>query len=126
MTKPTCFFLLILSFLVTGCSTTITNLTPRQQIRNETGLYPFEVAWDSNERAIRKETIQPYVIIGQNSFPMQPTPMVPNRWETLIPIPHGENFVNYRYKFDYDYSSIPQRRKGSRLSPPYRLDLLYP
>lgn len=116
--------LLGLSLLLCGCSTTITNLTPSQQPRNATGLYPFEVLFNSDQKTIRKETIKPYVVIGLEATPMQPAPVLRNRWETLVQIPPDKKFVNYRFKFDYEYSAIPQRRAGSVLSAPYQLEIL--
>lgn len=111
--------------LLTGCSTTITNLTPNQMPRNPQGLYPFEVALDTTQASIKEETIQPYVMIGFEKYPMEATPMLKNRWEALVPIPASTNIVYYRYKFDYLYDKIPQPEKSSRLSPQtYQLRIL--
>jgi hypothetical protein len=57
-------------------------------------------------------------------YPMQPTPMVKNRWETMIPVPADQNMLNYRYKFDFEYYSIPNRRQNSKLSEPFQLKVL--
>jgi hypothetical protein len=116
--------LLLLPLLFTGCATTITNLTPGTQKRSPTGLYPFEVAIDSRQQSLRRETLTPYVLIGAQSYPMQPTMLLENRWETLVPIPGDKEFVNYQFKFDYEYNSIPHRRAGSKLSAPYQLRIL--
>ena len=116
--------ILMMSLVLSGCSTTITNLTPSQQTRNTTGLYPFEVLFNSNQKTLRRETIQPYVIVGLESYPMQPGPVLKNRWETVVPVPADKKFVNYQFKFDYQYVAVPQRRPGSILSAPYRLYLV--
>jgi hypothetical protein len=110
--------------LAAGCTTTITNLTPSQQVRTPTGLYPFAVAWDTTQQSIRQETIQVCVQVGLEAYPMERTPLVKNRWEILVPIPADRNLINYRYKFDYEYLSIPQRKANSRLSSPYQLKIL--
>jgi hypothetical protein len=116
--------LLVSSLLVSGCATTITNLTPSTQKRNADSLYPFEVAVDTPDHRIRESSLKPYVLIGPEAYPLQPTHMLKNRWETLIPIPPGKEYVNYRYKFDYQYNSIPNPRPGSRLSRPYQLHIV--
>ena len=116
--------LLLLPCLLAGCTTTISNLTPTRQARNTTGLYPFEVAWQSSQQSLRKESIKPYVMIGMESYPMQPTPIIKNRWETLVPIPAGKDIVNYRFKFDYEYNAIPVPRQNSKMSPSYQLQIL--
>lgn len=122
MTRTLSMLVVTLALLAAGCtSTQITNLTPSRQARNPDNLYVFEVDWHSNQQSIRKESIQPYVVIGEKAFPMQRTPMIKNRWETLVPLPAGESLVNYHYKFDYDYNSIPVRRSDSKRSQPFQL-----
>jgi len=109
---------------LTGCTTTtLTNLTPRQHSRNANGLYPVEVMWESHQARIVKDTIKGYVIIGQDAYPMQRSPMLTNRWETVLPVPADKDFVNYRFKFDYDYVKIPKRQASSKLSDPYQMQI---
>lgn len=116
--------ILTAGLLLAGCkSTTITNLTPTQLVRNSSGLYPFEMAWDTRQQSLRPESLKPYVIVGMETYPMRPTAVVSNRWETLIPISPDQKLIYYRYKVDYDYNSIPQARSNSKLSPPYRLEV---
>jgi hypothetical protein len=115
---------LVGSVLLTGCTTTITNLTPGTQKRNPSGLYPFEVALDTRKQSIRQETLRPYVLVGAQAYPMQPTLMLQNRWETLVPVPPNQEYVNYRFKFDYQYRSIPESRPSSILSQPFQLQVL--
>ena len=49
---------LFLPLLLAGCATSLTNLTPLQQTRNANNLYPVEVALDSNEQAVRWDSIR--------------------------------------------------------------------
>ncbi len=115
--------LLLLTVSLTGC-VSITNLTPSNMTRSDNGLYPFEAAWNSNQQSLRKDSIKAYVIIDINSYPMQPTPIVENRWETLVPVPADKKYVTYRYKFDYEYNGVPTRRTNSKLSPSYQLEII--
>lgn len=117
------FLLLLLTpLLLTGCST-ITNLTPNKQARNATGLYPVEVAFDTRKQSIRPQSIKPSVIIGNDTFPMRKTPLVKNRWETLVPIAPNQNAIDYHFQFYYEYNAIPQVRPGSLMSREYHLDI---
>lgn len=111
-------------FLFTGCSTTITNLTPRQMPRSPNNLYPFEVALDTNQRSVVDDTVRASVLVGMETYPMEKTAMLKNRWDTLVPVPGGTNFIHYRYKFEYNYNAIPQRRASSMLSPMYTLEII--
>lgn len=118
--------LLLAPLLLAGCATptNITNLTPRTAVRNANGLYPVEVEWKSRQQTMRRETIKPAVMIGNEFYPMRPAPLLKNRWETLIPLPVDQEYVHYRIKFDYDYNSIPVPRQDSKLSPPYQLRIV--
>ena len=113
-----------LVLLFAGCSTTITNLTPNQLPRNQQGLYPFEVALQTTQASIKEDTIQPYVMIGMEKYPMEPTPMLKNRREAWVPIPASTNQVYYRYRFDYLYDRIPKPAESSRLSKTYQLQII--
>jgi len=115
-----------LALVLTGCSTAFTNLTPRTQPRNDTGLYPVEVAWDCNFESLKKDTVRATVESesGSQKFKMNKTTLMPNRWETLISVPPGTNVVNYRVRIDFEYYGIPVVKSDSSLSPPYTLRIL--
>lgn len=112
--------------LVAACGcTSFSNLTPRQQVRNPDGLYPVEVAFHSRRQSLRWDTIQAYVNVGTEFYPMRPTPLMSNRWEGLLPVPPGTNLVHYRYKFDFKYNAVGRPpQSDSAYSPYYRLRIL--
>jgi len=114
----------VLCLCTTACThTTISNLTPSTQARNPNGLYNIEISWSSNQQSLRKDTLQPVVVIGMQTYPMQPVPLVRNRWETLVPVPADSDILHYRIKFDFEYNSVPVRRSSSKLSDPYQLKI---
>jgi hypothetical protein len=113
-----------LSLVLAGCTTTsITNLTPRQELRNPNGLYSVEAALTSRQQSLRWQDIQPNVVVETDFYPMRPTPLMTNRWETLIPVPPGTNVVYYRFKFDYDSTGFGKNHPDSKLSQVYRLQI---
>lgn len=117
--------LLLLPLLFTGCATTFSNLTPKTQQRNANHLYPVEVAFNSRQQSLRWETIQPFVNVGTEFYPMRPTLLMTNRWEALVPVPASQNAVHYRYKFEFKYNAVglpPQ--PDSALSPQYTLRIV--
>jgi uncharacterized protein YceK len=116
------FLLLVAPLVLAGCST-ITNLTPSQQPRNASGLYPVEAKWDSRQQTIRPESFKPSVMVGLQSYPMRKTALMKNRWETLVPVPPDQNSINYRFKFDFEYNAIPQPMPDSKLSREYKLQI---
>jgi len=116
--------LLLSGLLLTGCSTSITNLTPTQQNRNANGLYPFELVWNTTQQSIRPQSVKPMVVVGFDTYPMRPVPVVKNRWETLVPIAPTNKVVNYRFKIDYEYNAVTKPRKNSKMSTPYQLQIM--
>jgi hypothetical protein len=118
---------LLLGLLMAGCATTthITNLTPQQEFRNDSGLYSVEAALASRQQTLRWQSIRPTVMVDKEFYPMRPTPLMTNRWETLIQVPKGQNVVSYRFKFDFDYNTFASPgRSDSKLSPVYRMQIL--
>jgi hypothetical protein len=112
------------SLSLTACTTTITNLTPSTERRSPNGLYPIEVELDTREQCIKEDTLKPYVLVGAQSYPMQPTLMLKNRWEAVVPVPGNVEYVNYRFKFDYDTRGFGNPIPGSKLSRPYQLQIV--
>jgi len=82
-----------------------------------------EIEFRSNMQALKKETLKPYLQVGENSYPMRRTPRMENRWETLLPIPASTNRADYRVKVDFEYNAIPVAKPDSVLSPPYQLQI---
>ncbi len=116
-----------LPLVLAGCTTTLpgtfTNLTPAQQPRNANNAYSVEVAFNSRQQTLRWETIQPYVVVGTDFYPMRRTALMKNRWEALIPVPAGESLVHYSYKFDYECNALGKPRDDSVRSPVYTLKI---
>ncbi len=117
-------WLLWLPVGLAGCVVTdssITNLTPSQLSRSSAGFYPVEIVWETNQRAVVDESIQPIVQVGTNNFAMQRTKMTKNRWEVLLPLETGASNVLYRVRVDYQFLDVPVRRSNSQMSPMYEL-----
>jgi len=107
--------------LLAGCATAFTNLTPQIQERNAAGQYPVETAMDCSRQALRWDSIQPKIIVGNQAYPMSPTPLMTNRWEGFVPVPPGTTTVRYHYKFDFEYNAFGKPKPDSTVSPEYTL-----
>lgn len=115
--------LLLAAVALAGCVTTVTNLTATTQHRNANNLYLIEYQWDTTQQTIKPESIQPYVIVGFDTYEMRPTLRMTNRWEALVPIPADKSVINYRFKVDYEYARFGKPGKSSKNSPEYKLYL---
>ena len=107
---------LLLVAALTGCTGTLTNLTPQYQTRNATGLYPVAVAFHSRQQSLRWQSIKPTVMVGDQAYPMRLMPYMNDRWETLVPVPADQNTLHYRYKFDWQYNAVPVPQNDSMTS----------
>jgi hypothetical protein len=111
------FLPLLPVLLLVGCTTAaFTRLTPNQQPRNPDNLYPVEAAFDTQEQALRWDSIQAYILVNGQSIPMRQVPMVKDRWEGLLPLPAGASSINYRFKFDYLYNNFASAPKPNSIS----------
>jgi hypothetical protein len=114
----------VLAVLMTGCKATFTNLTPKQQVRNDEGLYPVEVAMNTRQGTLRWDSIEAKILVGTKTYPMRSTLLMSNRWEGLVPVPASTNNVEYRYRLDYLYNDFGGPKKDSVLSQEFRLLIL--
>ncbi len=112
--------------LLAGCTTaSFTRMTPSQQPRNANNVYPVEVAFNSAQQSLRWDSIQPHVLVGDQSFPLRPVPMVKNRWEGVVPVPPSAGQTTYRFKFDYLYNNFGTEPKpDSAWSSVYTLKIV--
>jgi hypothetical protein len=92
--------------------------------RNADGVYTVEAKWETEQRTIRPDSIQPVVMIGHQSYPMRRVPVVREHWEAVIPVAADQSSVNYWFKFDYLVNSIPVPRPDSKRSPEYKLQIV--
>ena len=113
---------LLLVVICSGCSS-ITNLTASRQHRTKTGLYPVEAAFRSNQQSLIQDSIKPKVVVGLDEIPMEPVPLVQDRWQAYLPVPANQQSVRYHFKFDYEYYAVPVRRGDSILSSEYKLNV---
>ncbi len=114
--------LLMLSALLTGCTTSITNLTPSQCPRDASGFYRVETEWFSRRQVVRPDSFKPLVVVnGFDTYPMRRVPLVKDRWEGYIPVPASSNMVYYHFKFDFMDTAIGHPRPNSMMSRDYVL-----
>jgi hypothetical protein len=124
MRKLIKFSPVLLALLVAGCSNTLTNLTPKYQLRNANGLYPVAVSLTTRQQSMRWQSIKPYVMVDDHAYLMRPMPYMSNRWETLVPVPPDASLVHYTYKVDFQYNAIPEPQNDSLLSGPQTLRII--
>jgi hypothetical protein len=115
------FGLLMLSALLTGC-TTVTNLAPSHYPRDPSGYYRVEAQWTTHRQVVRPDSLKPLVVVNSvDTYPMQPVPLVSDRWQAYIPVPADKDMVLYHYKFDFLDNAFGGPRPNSFMSRDYEL-----
>ena len=115
---------LLLSLLLPGCATQLTNLTPQQQRRNANNQYLVEVAFNTRQQTVRWQSIRPQIVVGAMGYDMRPTPLMTNRWEGWLPVPRGTTQVRYHYKLDFEFNKMGKPGSDTSLSREYTLRIL--
>jgi len=119
------FPVLAAATLLAGCASDITNLSPKRSYRNANGLVNLEASFTTKQQSLLWSSVKPSVVIGDQVYPMRQTPLMTNRWETVVPVPPNETVLYYRYKFDFKSMAFGAPPKpDSQLSPIYRLQML--
>jgi hypothetical protein len=68
-------------------------------------------------------SVTPYVVVGFDTFKMQPVPKLTNRWQAYVPVPADQAALRYHFKVDYEYNRFGQPGQDSKLSPEYRMEI---
>ena len=122
-----CFFMIVTVLLQTGClNTTVVNLTPPKVPRNAAGSYRFEAGWETNQRSIKEDSIEAYVVLGGVHHPMKKVPIAADRWEALIPLDQVAEGHSYHFKFDFIYNSHPEPQANSLRTEPFSVKIVEP
>jgi hypothetical protein len=114
------FGLLLLPALFAGC-TSVTNLAPSRTARDPSGYVRVEAEWTTHRVVVRPDTLKASVVVGFDSYPMHPVPLVKDRWEGYIPIPPDKDTIIYHYKFDFLDNAFGKPRPNSMTSRDYDL-----
>ena len=120
------FIIAVCGIVLGGCaSSRVTNLTTTRQVRNASGVYPIEFAWDTSDQTVIEGSLKPVAIVnGRDFYSMRPSLGISNRWETVVPVPASEDHVIFRFKVDYLYRAFGPAQKSSKLSQDYRLNII--
>lgn len=106
------------TFFLTGCHITLTNLTPERVPQNPSGIYTMSVATEITDGNVDPETIEASVIIDGKKFDMESSEVAPNVFEFDYALPKGRDSASYYYEVNYsfDSGSSKVRTKVSELS----------
>ncbi len=121
------YFLLLftaISFLLGGCATTLTNLTPLNIPENPSSIYTFSVAakiWQSN---IDKDSIKTTIIINGQEQEMKLSDISNTIYDFDFKMPRDMNEVGYYYLLEYDYFDDRRRLHFKKFTDVFKAHLV--
>ena len=113
-----------ISFLLGGCASTLTNLTPLNIPENPSSIYTFSVAtkiWQSN---IDKDSVKTTIIINGQEQKMKLSNIGDNVYEFDFNMPRDMNEVGYYYVLEYDYFNDSRRVHFKKFTDVFKAHLV--
>ena len=83
--------------LFTGCSPTLSNLTPERIPQNASGIYTLSMAPRSVSGKVDKDSYRAYVVIDGTEREMEPSPLGQGIFDYDFEMPEKQNFAEYYY-----------------------------
>ena len=111
-------FAACVTFFLTGCHITLTNLTPERVPQNPSGIYTMSVSTEITDGNVDPETIEARVVIDGKKFEMESSEVAPSVFEFDYALPKGRDSASYYYEVNYSFGSGSSkvRTKVSELS----------
>jgi hypothetical protein len=91
----------MLPLLTVGCGVTVRNHTPQAMPRNPSGLYVVSVEVTRPDNTVVAGSVQPYLVLPDQTVPMVATPRITNRWEYTVAVPADATQWPYYFKVEY-------------------------
>ena len=92
-------------FLLAGCDVKIINRTPATFSENPSGVYTITAEVQVKSGVVKKDTVQPSIVIDGQIFPMTRSDLAPNMWEYDYKLPVGRGEGKYYFIATYDTSA---------------------
>lgn len=91
-----------LALLLSGCGVTLTNLTPQSIPQNPSNIYTFSfVARDLPANTV-DESLEAFITIGGETFPMDPSPIGARAFDFDYPLPPDKTEAKFYFTLRYD------------------------
>lgn len=93
------------TFFLTGCHISLTNLTPKDIPQNPSGIYTLGVSTDITNGNVDKETIEASVIIDGEKYPMVPSDTAEGVFQFDYALPRDRDSAKYYFEVNYQFES---------------------
>lgn len=115
-------FLVLGALFISGCQTTIQDLTPERLQANPSGIYTFRMKTNFQQTNIVPGTVEPLIVIGGEKHRMRPSPLGENYYEFEYRVPPNVRELKYYYEVHYLYTQDGVRRPSVKYSTFFNAD----
>lgn len=117
-------FLLVLAALLSGCATSIQNLTSTRIPENPSNIYTISMTVENRDGAVVRDSFRPKIVIDGESYPMEPSDMDPMTFNFDYQMPRGRSQAAYYFIVEYDVQRTGVPRTRTMVSDLYNLQLI--
>ena len=89
------------TFFLTGCHITLTNLTPKEIPQNPSGIYTLSVSTEVTNGQVDKDTVEAFAIVDGEKFAMVQSDVAPNIFQFDYALPKDRDTARYYYEVNY-------------------------
>lgn len=98
-------FLASVTFFLSGCYVTLTNLTPSEIPQNPSGIYTLSVATEIIDGNVDPESIEANVVIDGKKYAMAPSDNAPSIFQFDYALPKERDNARYYYEVNYRFDT---------------------
>lgn len=107
-------------FLLSSCKRpSFINLTSTNISQNPSGIYTIQTEVDLQDRKIFSDSIEVFLYVGGEAYPMVKDPVNPSLWSCDYKLPSGFDEATYYYQANY----LIERENGSQAKRSQKSDL---
>ncbi|BET67035.1 hypothetical protein ASA1KI_19530 [Opitutales bacterium ASA1] len=114
----------LLAFLLTGCDVKIVNRTPATFSENPSQVYTITAEVRVRGGVVRKDTVQPSIVIDGQVYPMKKSPLGDNLYEYDYRLPSGRSEGAYYILASYETESSGRVNQREAFTPLHRFSVV--
>ena len=99
------------TFFLTGCHITLTNLTPKEIPQNPSGIYTLSVSTEITNAKIDPSTVEAFAIVDGEKFEMVPSDTAENMFQFDYALPKDRDNARYYYQINYNFEDSSGKPK---------------
>ncbi len=105
------------TLLLTGCDLRINNLTSETVPENPSGYYDIEVSIEPSGSKVVPGSVDPYIVIDGQTYPMEPSPRGPHIYKYEYRLPADRSEARYYFQINYELEKNQVTTQRQEITP---------